>query len=191
MFQSTFPQGERPLSGVSIISDSGVSIHVPARGTTSKPSRTSHSGLIQSTYPQGERPPAKSTYRKTIAVSIHVPARGTTGIAAVIATLWNTFQSTFPQGERPGSRPSPSWRLNRFNPRSRKGNDCSISVSHHMSNSFNPRSRKGNDTDSVSVLFHITVSIHVPARGTTQQNCIGDTQFIVSIHVPARGTTDG
>ena len=33
------------------------------------------------------------------------------------------------------------------------------------------------------------VSIHVPARGTTIENCLDTDWFNVSIHVPARGTT--
>ena len=100
-FQSTFPQGERPErrksarlpqqsfnprsrkgnDGDKIIlwtCREGVSIHVPARGTT-------HQARIS--------PPG-------FAVSIHVPARGTTFRARTFFRFPELFQSTFPQGER-------------------------------------------------------------------------------------------
>ena len=77
-----------------------VSIHVPARGTTAfRDGLPEPISTFQSTFPHGERPTpvSSSIYRYT--VSIHVPARGTTN--------WMTsgckkylFQSTFPHGER-------------------------------------------------------------------------------------------
>ena len=55
---------------------------------------------------------------------------------------------------------------------------------------FNPRSREGNDkTDELKKTYK-EVSIHVPAKGTTEidgEKMVGE---IVSIHVPAKGTTD-
>ena len=55
-FQSTFPQGERPDQRVRICTRKGVSIHVPARGTTySTPLTCRIQVMFQSTFPQGER----------------------------------------------------------------------------------------------------------------------------------------
>ena len=58
------------------------------------------------------------------------------------------------------------------------------------SNSFNPRSRKGNDSDHICDMHINSVSIHVPARGTTSSVVNVSTFLPVSIHVPARGTTE-
>ena len=90
------------------------------------------------------------------------------------------FQSTFPQGERPALIPFSAMRKC-FNPRSRKGNDSPYFSRMRFLHCFNPRSRKGNDPAVWFSMHHSPVSIHVPARGTTQR--------LVSIHVPARGTT--
>ncbi len=57
----------------------------------------------------------------------------------------------------------------------------------HMN--FNPRSREGNDTSTIISDIIITISIHVPARGTTPNPIAVSSAFIISIHVPARGTT--
>ena len=78
MFQSTFPQGERPDRARKYAEQEQVSIHVPTRGTTTGFSENS----------QEEN------------VSIHVPTRGTTLYQSGISLLLSSFQSTFPQGER-------------------------------------------------------------------------------------------
>ena len=56
-----------------------VSIHVPARGTTTFPEFVPLDDYV---------------------VSIHVPARGTTTLEMVQAAVDMMFQSTFPHGER-------------------------------------------------------------------------------------------
>ena len=121
VFQSTFPQGER----LSICSPSSyplaVSIHVPARGTTSSilymlsqkrvsihvPARgtTRYALIFHSLSPVSIHVPARGT-TSWIAlalifsrVSIHVPARGTTFPCSRSVRVYE-FQSTFPQGER-------------------------------------------------------------------------------------------
>ena len=145
--------------------------------------------MFQSTFPQGERRQGKGKEGSTDDVSIHVPARGTTSTG---------------RGNR--------YRPDRFNPRSRKGNDFvkyDFFVSSFQFQSTFPqgerllrdRARKRKyqfqstfpqgerhpldvvtDTDLI-------VSIHVPARGTTARYNHSYSQGIVSIHVPARGTT--
>ena len=122
-------------------------------------------------------------------VSIHVPARGTTEKTGnyhiqsssfnprsregndqqgrIIPEHLHRFQSTFPRGERR------RWHL--CERRSIPG--------------FNPRSREGNDGVYASVLPVDAVSIHVPARGTTEKRRDLIHLLNVSIHVPARGTT--
>ena len=57
-----------------------------------------------------------------------------------------------------------------FNPRSRVGNDVvhvQRSVVHYY---FNPRSRVGNDIQGFAKYIKISISIHVPAWGTTEKN---------------------
>ena len=80
--------------------------------------------MFQSTFPRGERPGSYGTLGTNYAVSIHVPARGTTRV------LRNA-----------------RYKLRRFNPRSREGNDSYCQGIRRQWTSFNPRSREGNDID--------------------------------------------
>ena len=147
-FQSTFPQGERLRDNNICPLVIPVSIHVPARGTTVclalavRRLRVSiHVPARGTTYEVGEG-------QQTLLVSIHVPARGTT------------------------CRTDSMLRCRVcFNPRSRKGNDtCHMQSSAHTIG-FNPRSRKGNDDEAFgSCPYLAIVSIHVPARGTTEES---------------------
>ena len=57
----------------------GVSIHVPARGTTGKAADWGEGWKFQSTFPRGERLWLPRLHQLRQTVSIHVPARGTTG----------------------------------------------------------------------------------------------------------------
>ena len=73
-----------------------------------------------------------------------------------------------------------------FNPRPRMGNDIWSGIYRIVSGYFNPRPRKGNDL-VMAVRYHSkTISIHVPARGTTANisNIITQNNhtFISSIH---------
>ena len=99
------------------------------------------------------------------------------------------FQSTFPRGERP-----------------------KVSIKSGQGVDFNPRSRVGNDHKQVFCSSYLSISIHVPAWGTTRctrccRRCtsyfnprsrVGNDQIwildqlllTISIHVPAWGTTD-
>ena len=77
-----------------------------------------------------------------------------------------------------------------FNPRSRKGNDFLHLLRPCLIPRFNPRSRKGNDLQKPTLQLPGTVSIHVPARGTTRLFFLQILGYNVSIHVPARGTTN-
>ena len=71
-----------------------------------------------------------------------------------------------------------------FNPRSRKGNDSSFATSSHHFGDFNPRSRKGNDVDMGSHACQGFISIHVPARGTTQFPTFGNIKTIFQSTYP-------
>ena len=77
-------------------------------------------------------------------ISIHVPARGTTGVQCM---------------------PPPE--IYNFNPRSREGNDAFPKIFYFSFFYFNPRSREGNDNILIIGNQTLTISIHVPARGTT------------------------
>ena len=85
MFQSTFPHGERRLLHTRATQRYTVSIHVPARGTTSLSS-------ISSAMPGGFNPRSRTGNDAVMnnkifnnKVSIHVPARGTT----IFRTRWS------------------------------------------------------------------------------------------------------
>ena len=213
MFQSTFPRGERqrqicasrgttsfnPRSregndaAVSCCRKGvGVSIHVPARGTTAVrrmlgklkevsihvPAR----GTTASTPGIGYRylkvsihVPARGTtdrarkrkYQKI--VSIHVPARGTT-VSRSLAIEPTVFQSTFPRGERQAiSRSNTCYQV--FQSTFPRGERRCINIPERQESCFNPRSREGNDLlGFFGVDGPDIVSIHVPARGTTYAN---------------------
>ena len=121
-----------------------VSIHVPARGTTVPQLFGNFIFEFQSTFPHGERRHLRSSHRSV-----------------------SLFQSTFPHGERHARSHVDWWLTACFNPRSRTGNDIKIPLTNAGGGSFNPRSRTGNDRSYGHRLDKITVSIHVPARGTT------------------------
>ena len=98
-------------------------------------------------------------------ISIHVPARGTTSVGT-FSSAAQVFQSTYPHGVRPSQNSGISWK-----------------------NYFNPRTRTGYDTTSEPFLLYDFISIHVPARGTTELPTRSYRCLRISIHVPARGTT--
>ena len=167
-FQSTFPHGEQHdrFYVEQIIYD--VSIHVPARGTTNAPDKEK-----ELAYQVSIHVPARGTTASLFdivsgqRVSIHVPARGTTAALS--------------------PRRDP---MTGFNPRSRTGNDQFNGRTSNRYFGFNPRSRTGNDSQSMySCTVICPVSIHVPARGTTDAIEAPPIRDGVSIHVPARGTT--
>ena len=76
-FQSTLPQGERPIQVDCLICRIQISIHAPTRGATQ----------------------AGVAYYNMQVISIHAPTRGATTITA-FHTNFTKFQSTLPQGER-------------------------------------------------------------------------------------------
>ena len=80
-------------------SDTGISIHAPARGATSSyPFSRSYSSF-QSTLPRGERRLSQESFLVQLPISIHAPARGAT-IYILLTMMMRIFQSTLPRGER-------------------------------------------------------------------------------------------
>ena len=145
-----------------------ISIHVPAWGTTidtgnfklcnknfNPRSRVGNDIIIDTVVEDYDKisihvPAWGTTINVSISkgyahISIHVPAWGTTSIAACV-------MASMPY----------------FNPRSRVGNDCTPGAACKLLLHFNPRSRVGNDVaPGTSVLLMDSISIHVPAWGTT------------------------
>ena len=101
-FQSTFPQGERRLRAHVLFFVSCVSIHVPARGTTSVDVPTTHFCGFQSTFPQGERPRDQIRSRSFVLFQSTFP-QGERRVSCIYFRQIYWFQSTFPQGERRNS----------------------------------------------------------------------------------------
>ena len=102
-FQSTLPQGERQQAIKSLVIDGFISIHAPARGATNHGYRFLFRVRFQSTLPQGERLCTRVRCKRPDKISIHAPARGATN--------------------------SETAKVNKncyFNPRSRKGSDCTM-----------------------------------------------------------------
>ena len=121
-FQSTFPRRERPSRDDHILFILPVSIHVPAKGTTSTIRRHGSDAGFQSTFPRRERRTEGAGYHPQAHVSIHVPTKGTTKLSSFVAMSQQCF-----------------------NPRSREGNDEHRKDAVLFWNGFNPRSREGND----------------------------------------------
>ena len=98
MFQSTRPQGARPLDALLGL-QAAVSIHAPARGATTSSSRSSQTWSFNPRARKG-RDRRRIPDQCMVSVSIHAPARG--------ATPLSTICCGFSLG---------------FNPRARKGRD--------------------------------------------------------------------
>ena len=99
-FQSTFPQGERQNRWRNAILTNGVSIHVPTRGTTLFFAHSCYHLLCFNPRSHKGNDKKDALIKGYELVSIHVPTRGTT-----------RSSSTWMRGH---------WC---FNPRSHKGND--------------------------------------------------------------------
>ena len=166
-----------------------VSIHVPARGTTL---RVFHRGSLlsqfQSTFPHGERHNGDDDRRENTLFQSTFP-HGERQNTAYLCSRSNEFQSTFPHGERlplcaagavserfqstfpHGERLRTPWEICgrwRFNPRSRTGNDCCPCWLSLLLSAFQSTFPHGERPEhSSGALTLLTVSIHVPARGTT------------------------
>ena len=142
---------------------------------------------FQSTFPRGERPGHKQQQSGRGQISIHVPAWGTTANQTTVPTKrW--FQSTFPRGER---RNRTRFRVpcGYFNPRSRVGNDRVRAVYQHVYTISIHVPAWGTTEIPLAKSYFCHISIHVPAWGTTMQYVTGHGDNIISIHVPAWGTT--
>ena len=166
-FQSTFPRGERRFSVLNLIKYR----------------------LFQSTFPRGERRSSFMHILQRHVVSIHVPARGTTHTTIRTISTALLFQSTFPRGERRGESVRNRVSGREFQSTFPRGERPSSSNFSRILPSFNPRSREGNDPVVPALALDPEVSIHVPARGTTDCIVALPSGSAVSIHVPARGTT--
>ncbi len=125
--------------------DTGISIHVPARGTTRR-------NLTK----QSERGYFNPRSRE-----------GNDGIASGITGAAGNFNPRSREGNDIVGLSNDAEHMD-FNPRSREGNDCDIMGTKRVHNYFNPRSREGNDFIVKSQRWQTGISIHVPARGTTQ-----------------------
>ncbi len=109
------------------------------------------------------------SWSSDVAISIHVPAWGTTlaKIQVLCTKQVQSIQSTFPRGERRDTTPDTEDYL-RFQ-------------------STFPRGERPNRFAWATPFF--TISIHVPAWGTTICTGYSGKVSYISIHVPAWGTT--
>ena len=143
-FQSTFPRGERPYCFFTIDNYNGISIHVPAWGTTG----------------------TMLLLRVQLIISIHVPAWGTTGKTMFFHGL-PLFQSTFPRGERRLADHSCTTRLifqSTFPRGERLFLPDVVLIGLQFQSTFPRGERPEGNVLSQMELF---ISIHVPAWGTT------------------------
>ncbi len=185
MFQSTRPQGARPIvptAGLwlALRFNPRVSIHAPARGATVYNTvMDDDAKKFQSTRPQGARHFRGLDFAPLRGFNPRArKGRDSVGRAEIEAK--HGFQSTRPQGARLLCEAFAEGNEG-FNPRARKGRDRRTANGYVTLVSFNPRARKGRDPFATTRRkSQSTVSIHAPARGATDS---------VSIHAPARGAT--
>ena len=172
--------------------DENISIHVPAWGTTNVQLGVTCSLHYFNPRSRVGNDSEQQRNRRFLEISIHVPAWGTTNQRQVVTLTgksisihvpaWGTTKVTEQAGARTGH----------FNPRSRVGNDtfgAESESSKYVFQStfprgerlipainadaaqidFNPRSRVGNDGGTkMAERRYTTISIHVPAWGTTE-----------------------
>ena len=166
VFQSTFPRGERQPYNYPVASGFIFQSTFP-RGERHDivKQATGVETIFQSTFPRGERHEDRSDNGRPYIFQSTFP-RGERHGQNLKKFGFRGFQSTFPRGERRN--------------RTRFRVPCGY---------FNPRSRVGNDHEQSNFDRPISISIHVPAWGTTHLLCPLTFYNVISIHVPAWGTT--
>ena len=165
-FQSTLPQGERPLAAV-------VSRSICA---------------FQSTLPQGERLVLKFVSTFLWKISIHAPARGATG-TTVLERIDNNISIHAPARGATTFNKLRSVPLDISIHAPARGATCPMRSPLLSFGHFNPRSRKGSDPGKMCHPHALRISIHAPARGATLCKVHNFSIVIISIHAPARGAT--
>ena len=126
--------------------------------------------LFQSTLPRRERPiffvvtPSLSGFQSTL------PRRERHHVTSNIHSKC-TFQSTLPRRERRSMWRTGS-RAGCCNPRSHEGSDVLEYAESIRDGSFNPRSHEGSDRTNHPDTLHLTVSIHAPTKGATENPTI-------------------
>ena len=144
-FQSTFPHGERQRSNLDAFL---LSCFNPR-------SRTGNDRYI-CTFSYGKK------------VSIHVPARGTTKDSDCIEHSKTGFNPRSRTGNDRSDLRGGGGEQDGFNPRSRTGNDEKCGQTWTRTKQFQSTFPHGERHHAKSeCISTITVSIHVPARGTT------------------------
>ena len=125
VFQSTFPRGERPLSG----SASLRSVYFNPRSLVGNDREPFFEGVLLHYFNPRSLVGNDDIYKglhPLVRISIHVPSWGTTSLTMFQLLDVKKFQSTFPRGERQNSKASKT-AFNDFNPRSLVGNDGKFS----------------------------------------------------------------
>ena len=186
LFQPTSPRGGRHAREAHARSHIGFQPTSPRGGRHAREAHArSHIGF-QPTSPRGGRPGVHCQERREtdfnprphagddylffaysilLLISTHVPTRGTTSSELPLSTV-KVFQPTSPRG---GRRAPPTPRAGRAN--------------------FNPRPHAGDDDVRAERVQDITISTHVPTRGTTYGARADAIGTCISTHVPTRGTT--
>ena len=166
-FQSTLPQGERPLTDT--FYPSKIDFNPRSRkGSDQVPPDVFHSRfLFQSTLPQGERPELFPAAVVVFCISIHAPARGAT--LHTFRIFWKMiFQSTLPQGERPNPGVKTVTPLP-FQSTLPQGERHSADHKRRSRQRFQSTLPQG-ERQNIFACIHPThpISIHAPARGATR-----------------------
>ncbi len=144
-----------------------VSIHAPTKGAT---------GWL-------------GGFKNCLAVSIHAPTKGATVIPWLLSTRIKTFQSTLPRRERPhlgqyGAIPCP------FQSTLPRRERLTGTILHFRGCWFQSTlPRRERRWLGLPHTYFVTVSIHAPTKGATDQVIHSVAAVLVSIHAPTKGAT--
>ena len=160
-------KGNDGIRGEEHLTRSDVSIHVPARGTTVHPQVGNLSPqMFQSTFPQGERQEPMGRIDPSRMFQSTFP-QGERRVMQRERRCISVFQSTFPQGERLTitRRYQPHLQFQSTFPQGERHNMTLVDIAAFVFQSTFPQGERPDYYETVPTAS--AVSIHVPARGTT------------------------
>ena len=144
--------------------------------------------IFQSTYPRRVRLDNIVLKAVPACISIHVPTKGTT-VLLLCCKGGELFQSTYPRRVRPGMSGTNLLRVIFQSTYPRRVRLLatppilnSVSISIHVPT-------KGTTSCFICTFIFIAISIHVPTKGTTDTRSQLFDCVLISIHVPTKGTT--
>ena len=169
----------------------GISIHVPAWGTTLFRQFAPFCYVISIHVPAWGTTFSNPTTAHDKVISIHVPAWGTTDCGAAGCVCGTTISIHVPAWGTTYPASTKFSRMEHFNPRSRVGNDRAKKIIMDYYMDFNPRSRVGNDKDTPLVRIVLTKFQSTFPRGERPELALTESRFVLYFNPRSRVGNDG